>query len=54
MYSEIEWKFARKVLLTLKKYKENPKRQPDVRNSIDYNIALMFNKKILIQNVGKY
>jgi len=54
MYTEEEWKFARRILLTLKKYKENPEREPDVRNSIDYNIALMFNKTISIQDVGKY
>lgn len=49
----IDWKLVKKVLLIMKKYQTLPDKV-NTKNEVDYNLWLIFHKKIPIEEVGQY
>lgn len=56
IYDEKYWKFAREVLLEIKKQQKNRLTQYPRGDGIAYNVALLLDKEqpITIENLGKY
>ena len=52
--SEKEKRFAKRILILIKKYKDAPKSLPNVKDELDYNIWLIMKKEIKIEDFGLY
>ena len=52
-YSEKEWGFARKVLLEIKKQQREELTAYPSADGIAYNVALLLDKEIPIERLGK-
>lgn len=54
VYSEKEWRFARAVLLEIKKQEKEKLVEYPSGDGISYNVHLMLESEIPINDLGKY
>jgi len=53
-YNDKYWKFAREVLLEIKKQEKNKYNKYIRNDGIAYNVGLLLHKDIAIEELGKY
>jgi len=54
IYEEKYWKFAREVLLEIKRQQKQSLENYPKGNGIAYNVGLLLDKDICIEDLGKY